>query len=59
MKRPHLTAAVCFAIAAFLYVVGMSRDFFAGFILLALFVEVIAWKNVIKAAREKRAASGH
>lgn len=54
MKRPHLVAAVCFAIAIFLYLAGMSTDYFVGFFLLAGFFEVVAWKNVIQALREKR-----
>jgi cell division protein FtsW (lipid II flippase) len=57
MKRPHLIAALCFAIATFLYLAGMSTDYFAGFFLLAGFFEVVAWKNVIRAYREKRAAA--
>ncbi|HEY0488038.1 MAG TPA: hypothetical protein VGD30_00855 [Telluria sp.] len=57
MKRPHLVAAVCFAIATFLYFAGLSTDYFVGFFLLAGFFEVVAWKNVFRASREKRAAS--
>jgi hypothetical protein len=57
MKRPHLMAAVCFAVAALLYFVGLSTDYFVGFFLLGGFFEVLAWKNFIKAWRDKRAAS--
>lgn len=57
MKRPHLVAAVCFVIATFLYFAGMSTDYFVGFFLLAGFFEIVAWKNVIQASREKRDAA--
>ena len=57
MKRPHLVAALCFALAALLYIVGLSKDYSVGFVLLGGFFEVVAWKAFIKAWREKRAAS--
>lgn len=55
MKRPHLAAALCFAIAGIFYIAGLSNDYLVGFLLLGLGFEVAAWVNVIKASREKRA----
>lgn len=55
MKRPHLVAALCFAIAGVFYFAGLSKDYLVGFLVLGLGFEVAAWANVIKASREKRA----
>lgn len=55
MKRPHLAAALCFAIAGIFYIAGLSNDYLVGFLVLGLGFEVAAWVNVIKASREKRA----
>jgi len=55
MKRPHLIAALCFAIAGLFYLAGLSNDYLVGFIVLGVGFEVAAWTNVIKASREKRA----
>ena len=55
MKRPHLIAALCFAIAGVFYLAGLSQDYLVGFIVLGLGFEVAAWANVIKASRGKRA----
>lgn len=55
MKRPHLIAALCFAIAGLFYIAGLSNDYLAGFLLLGVGFEVAAWANVIKASRDKRA----
>jgi hypothetical protein len=54
MKRPHLIAALCFAIAAIFYFAGLSKDYLVGFIVLGVFFEVVGWTKIIKAAREKR-----
>lgn len=54
MKRPHLIAALCFAIAGLFYIAGLSRDHLVGFILLGIGFEVAAWVNVVKASRGKR-----
>lgn len=54
MNRPHLVAAICFAIALAFYYAGLRFDFFAGFFLLGGFFEIVAWKNAITAWREKR-----
>ena len=55
MKRPHLIAALCFAIAGLFYIAGLSQDYLVGFIILGLGFEVAAWANVIKASRQKGA----
>ncbi len=55
MKRPHLIAALCFAIAGLFYLAGLSNDYLVGFLVLGLGFEVAAWANLIKASREKRA----
>ncbi|MBZ2208754.1 hypothetical protein [Massilia soli] len=55
MKRPHLIAALCFAIAGLFYIAGLSKDYLVGFLLLGVGFEVAAWANVIKALRDKRA----
>lgn len=55
MKRPHLVAALCFAIAGIFYLAGLSNDYLVGFLVLGLGFEVAAWANVGKAIREKRA----
>jgi hypothetical protein len=55
MKRPHLVAALCFAIAVIFYIAGLSKDYLVGFLVLGLGFEVAAWANVFKASREKKA----
>ena len=54
MKRPHLIAALCFAIAGLFYIAGLSQDYLVGFIVLGMGFEVAAWAKLIKASREKR-----
>jgi ABC-type uncharacterized transport system permease subunit len=55
MKRPHLIAALCFAIAGLFYLAGLSNDYLVGFLVLGVGFEVAAWANMAKASREKRA----
>lgn len=57
MNRPHLVAALCFAVALGFYSVGLAVDYFAGFFVLGMVFEIIAWKHAITAWRERRAAS--
>jgi hypothetical protein len=54
MNRPHLIAALCFAVAAVFYIAGLSKDYSAGFVLVGAFFEITAWANVIRARREKK-----
>ena len=56
MNRPHLMAAVCFGVALLFYFFGLSKDYSTGFIVLGMFFEVVAWKNVLAARRQKAAA---
>ncbi|RJG27225.1 hypothetical protein [Massilia cavernae] len=56
MNRPHLMAAVSFAVALVLYLLGLATDYLAGFFLLGMFFEVVAWKNVIDARRARASA---
>lgn len=57
MNRPHLAAALCFAVALAFYAAGLASDYTAGFFVLGMVFEVIAWKHAISAWRERRAAS--
>ena len=57
MNRPRLVAVVCFAVALAFYAVGLAVDYYAGFFMLGMVFEIIAWKQAITAWRERRAAS--
>ena len=41
MKRPHLMAAVSFAVALAFYMLGLATDYLAGFFALGVFFEVV------------------
>lgn len=56
MKRPHLMAAVSFAVALVLYMLGLATDYLAGFFVLGMFFEIVAWKQLIDARRAKALA---
>jgi hypothetical protein len=47
IKRPHLTALLCFILAGLLYAALPSNDYGGAFLLLAIFFEVVAWKAVL------------
>ena len=53
MKRPHLMAAVSFAVALAFYMLGLATDYLAGFFALGVFFEVVAWKQLIDARRAR------
>ncbi len=52
MKNPHLTAVVCFALAAALFFYMPSKEYAAGFALLGMFFELSAWKKFL--TRDKK-----
>lgn len=47
IKRPHLTALICFILAGLLYYALPSVEYAAAFLLLGLFFEVIGWKAML------------
>jgi hypothetical protein len=47
MKRPHLTALICLALAALLFALFPSPQYAGAFALLAIFFELAAWKQML------------
>ncbi len=47
IKRPHLTALICFIVAGVLYYALPSVEYAAGFLLLGVFFELAGWKAML------------
>ncbi len=48
MKRPHLTALLCFILAGLMYWALASCEYAFSFVLLGGFFELMAWKAPFK-----------
>lgn len=48
MKRPHLTALLCFIVAGLMYWAMASWEYAFGFALLGGLFELMAWKALFK-----------
>jgi uncharacterized integral membrane protein len=53
MKKTHVAALVCFALALLLYIFGSSNPGAGGFVFLGFIFELMAWKNVSDSSKEK------
>ena len=47
IKRPHLTALLCFIIAGLLYFALPSKEYGIAFLLLGLLFDLIGWKAML------------
>jgi hypothetical protein len=53
MKRIHIAALACFAIAILFYCVGINSQMAAGFMIIGGVFELAGWKNIFKAFSQK------
>jgi Na+/phosphate symporter len=55
MKKPHIAALACFALALLFYVFGASHPGAGGFAFLGFIFELMAWKKVSDATNQPAA----
>nr|WP_295771143.1 hypothetical protein [Rhodoferax sp.] len=53
MKKTHIAALVCFALAFLLYVFSSSHPGAGGFAFLGFIFELMAWKKVSNSSKEE------
>jgi hypothetical protein len=54
MKKTHVAALVCFALALLLYIFGSSHPGAGGFVFLGFIFELMAWKKVSDSSKEEK-----
>ena len=54
MKKTHVAALVCFALALLLYIFGSSHPGAGGFVFLGFIFELMAWNKVSDSTKEKK-----
>jgi hypothetical protein len=52
MKKSHIAALICFALAVLLYAVGSSHQGAVGFLFLGFIFELMGWKKICGSSKD-------